>query len=108
MNTPLQKIGFTLLLSAVAAFADESVTVKHTLTLDGAKKAADAAIAYAKANGAPGSAIAVVDDGGHLLYFVRLDGTFTASPKISNENSLCRSARNRRDKDRPKMIWSEQ
>ena len=40
-------------------------------------------MAYANANGAPGSAIAIVDDGGHLLYFVRLDGTFTASPNIS-------------------------
>ena len=83
MNTPLQKIGFTLLLYAVVAFADDSVTTKHTFTLDGAKKAAGAAITYAKANGAPGRAIAVVDDGGYLLYFVRLEGTFTASPNIS-------------------------
>ncbi|PYI84136.1 MAG: heme-binding protein [Verrucomicrobia bacterium] len=59
------------------------MATKQTLTLDGAKKAADAAVAYAKSNGAPGTAVAVVDDGGHLLYFVRLDGTFTASPNIS-------------------------
>ena len=71
------------LLFSTALFADEGVATKQTLTLDGAKKAADAAVAYAKANAAPGSAIAVVDDGGHLLYFVRLDGTFTASPNIS-------------------------
>jgi glc operon protein GlcG len=83
MNTPLHKISLTLLFSAMAVFAGDDVTTKHTLTLDGAKKAADAAVAYAKSNGAPGSAIAVVDDGGHLLYFVRLDGTFTASPNIS-------------------------
>jgi glc operon protein GlcG len=83
MNTQLKRIGFVFLLTAVTAFAGDDVTTKHTLTLDGAKKAADAAVAYAKANGAPGSAIAVVDDGGHLLYFVRLDGTFTASPNIS-------------------------
>jgi len=83
MNTQLQRIGFVFLLCAVTAFAGDDVATKHTLTLDGAKKAADAAVAYAKANGAPGSAIAVVDDGGHLLYFVRLDGTFTASPNIS-------------------------
>lgn len=70
-----------LILVATSHAAD--TTVHHTLTLDGAKKAADAAVAYAQANGAPGSAIAVVDDGGHLLYFVRLDGTFTASPNIS-------------------------
>ena len=83
MNTQLQRIGFVFLLCAVTAFAGDDVATKHTLTLDGAKKAADAAVAYAKANGAPGSAIAVVDEGGHLLYFVRLDGTFTASPNIS-------------------------
>lgn len=83
MNTHLHKIGFAFLLTAVTAFAGDDVATKHTLTLDGAKKAAEAAVAYAKANGAPGSAIAVVDEGGHLLYFVRLDGTFTASPNIS-------------------------
>ena len=83
MNTHLTKISLALLLSAAAAFAGDDVATKHTLTLDGARKAADAAVGYAKANGAPGSAIAVVDDGGHLLYFVRLDGTFTASPNIS-------------------------
>src|SRR5262245_17365774 len=83
MNTHKIKITLAFLLSAALAFAGDDVASKHTLTLDGAKKAADAAVAYAKANGAPGSAIAVVDDGGHLLYFVRLDGTFTASPNIS-------------------------
>ena len=83
MNTHFTKISLALWLSAAAALAGDDVATKHTLTLDGAKKAADAAVAYAKANGAPGSAIAVVDDGGHLLYFVRLDGTFTASPNIS-------------------------
>src|SRR5437762_519520 len=83
MNTHVTKISLALLLSAAAACAGEEVATKHSLTLDGAKKAADAAVAYAKSNGAPGSAVAVVDDGGHLLYFVRLDGTFTASPNIS-------------------------
>src|SRR5437773_11944354 len=82
MKTHLKNLAFTLLLTALPAVADD-VATKQTLTLDGAKKASDAAIAYAKSSGAPGAAIAVVDDGGHLLYFVRLDGTFTASPNIS-------------------------
>ena len=82
MNTHFTKISLVLLLSASAALAGD-VATKHMLTLDGAKKAADAAVAYAKSNGAPGSAVAVVDEGGHLLYFVRLDGTFAASPNIS-------------------------
>jgi glc operon protein GlcG len=85
MNSPLTltKLTLAILLSAAAARAGEDVATKHTLTLEGAKKAGDAAMAYAKANGAPGGAIAIVDDGGHLLYFVRLDGTFTGSPNIS-------------------------
>jgi uncharacterized protein GlcG (DUF336 family) len=63
-------------------FADDHVATKHTLTLEGARKSAEAAAAFAKQNGASG-AIAVVDDGGHLLYFLRLEGTFTGSPNIS-------------------------
>jgi glc operon protein GlcG len=85
MKTILTTLAFATFttLFGVGALGADDVATKHTLTLDGARKAADAAVAYAKANGAPGSAIAVVDDGGHLLYFVRLDGTFTASPNIS-------------------------
>jgi uncharacterized protein GlcG (DUF336 family) len=83
MNIQITRIGAALLLSGVAALADDHITSKRTLSLEGARKAAEAAVAYAKANSAPGSAIAVVDDGGHLLYFVRLEGTFTASPNIS-------------------------
>ena len=71
-----------LVFSALTAVADDNVTTKHTLTLEGARKAGEAAVAFAKQNSASG-AIAVVDDGGHLLYFVRLEGTFTGSPNIS-------------------------
>ena len=70
MKSHLKIIVFTFLTTSIPLIADD-VTTKESLTLDGAKKAADAAIAYAKSNGAPGSAIAVVDEGGHLLYFVR-------------------------------------
>ena len=69
-------------LSASALLADHVVN-KPTLTLEGAKKAGDAAEAYAVKVGAPGGAIAVVDDGGHLLYFARRAGTFLGSPEIS-------------------------
>jgi len=83
MNTYFLRINLIVFISVATALAGDDLMVKHTLTLDGAKKAGEAALAYAKANAAPGSAIAVVDDGGHLLYFVRADGTFTASPSIS-------------------------
>lgn len=82
MKHSLTKLGFTFLLSLGTVLADDAVATKQTLTLEGAKKAGDAAAAYAKQNGA-GSAIAVVDEGGHLLYFLRLENTFTASPNIS-------------------------
>ncbi len=76
-------------LCAVVAFAvaDEHteqghVTTKHVLTLEGAKKAGDAAAAYAGQNGAAPS-IAVVDEGGALLYFVRPEQSFAAGANVS-------------------------
>ena len=56
--------------SAPAAFAAD-VTAQPTLTLDGAKHAVAAAIDYARAHGAPGAPIAVVD--AEAVY--RSDGT---------------------------------
>ena len=66
-----------------------SVTAKAQLidtkniTLDAAKKVVAEAVKYAKANNAPGGAIAVVDNGGNLVYLERLDGTFAASSEVS-------------------------
>ena len=73
------------LLSAAAArlaFGDD-VANQPTLTLDGAKRAAAAALAYARSHGAPGGSIAIVDAGGHTLYLERLDGTFPAASDVS-------------------------
>ena len=70
-----------LVLAAKSRGAD--VMTHHSLTMDGAKKVADAAVAYARANGAPGGSIAIVDDGGQLLHFVRLDGSFAASANVA-------------------------
>ena len=77
----------SLIAATTFALADEHadaghVATKHTLTLEGAKKVGDAAEAYAKANGA-GPSIAVVDDGGHLLYFVRPEKSFSAGANVS-------------------------
>jgi glc operon protein GlcG len=69
-------------LILVAKSRGEDVTTHHSLTTDGARKVAEAAAAYAKANGAAGN-IAVVDEGGHLLYFMRLDGSFAAGANVS-------------------------
>lgn len=58
------------------------VTTKHALTLDGAETVLAAALAEARRLNA-GAAIAVVDDGGNLVAFGRLDGTFPAGASVS-------------------------
>ncbi|GAB5897920.1 hypothetical protein OKHIL_37290 [Mycolicibacterium mageritense] len=52
------------------------------LSLSTAQKVVDAAIAKAHEIGHPMN-IAVVDDGGHLVTFVRMDGAIKASIDIS-------------------------
>lgn len=82
------KLTFLSILTAASfAFADEHtdkghVAVKHSLTLEGAKQIGEAAAAYAKANGAVPS-IAIVDDGGYLLFFLRPESSFAAGANVS-------------------------
>jgi glc operon protein GlcG len=82
MKTLLSTTFLVIAFTTPALLADPIVN-KPTLTLEGAKRAGDAAEAYAAKVAAPGGAIAVVDDGGHLLYFARRAGTFLGSPEIS-------------------------
>jgi len=56
---------------------------KRILSLAEARVAVAAAVARARQLGAPGGAIAVVDDGGHLVSLERLDGTFPAAASVS-------------------------
>lgn len=65
------------------ASGSSPISEKKGLTLEGARKVIGAAEAYAKEHDAPGGAIAVVDEGGNLMALERLDGTFSAGPKIS-------------------------
>ena len=81
MKTRLITLTLGLLASAPLLNAQE-VATHHSLTMEGAKKVADAAVAFAKSNGA-GPSIAIVDEGGHLLYFVRMDGSFAAGANVS-------------------------
>src|SRR5213596_233737 len=62
------------------------VAVKHSLTLEGAKQVGEAAAKYAKENGA-GPSIAIVDDGGNLLYFTRPETSFAAGRKRLHRQS---------------------
>ena len=75
---------FVTLATAGAATATlrAQLATRESLTLEGAKQVAAAAAAEARKNAAAG-AIAVVDDGGNLLYLERLDGTFAAAANIS-------------------------
>src|SRR5687768_12664670 len=82
LHSLLLSLFITVGLSSPALIAADTAP-KVSLTLEGAKRAGDAAEAHAAKIGSPGGAIAVVDDGGHLLYFVRRAGTFLGSPEIS-------------------------
>lgn len=73
-------------VAAGAGFADMTVS-KPALSLEGAKSVATAAVAEAKRLNAPGGAIAIVDDGGHLLYLERLDATFPAASAVAIEKA---------------------
>jgi uncharacterized protein GlcG (DUF336 family) len=59
---------------------------KKVLTLEAAKAIAAAAHAEATKNGW-NMAICVVDDGGHLLYLERMDGTQLASVQVAQDKA---------------------
>jgi len=87
-NSLLPALSLAAVLSG-SAFAQEALVEKadkKVLTLAGAKAVAAAAAAEArKAN--VGGAIAVVDDGGNLLYLERLDGTFPAAAAVATDKA---------------------
>ncbi len=74
-------LSVTAMIMAVTARAQ--VTDQKNITLEAAKKVVAEAVKYARANNAPGGSIAVVDNGGNLVYLERLDGTFAASSEVS-------------------------
>jgi mannose-6-phosphate isomerase-like protein (cupin superfamily) len=69
-----------VLFSGSAAFAQ--VATRKGLTIDGAKSIATAAANEARRLGA-GGAIALVDEGGNLLYLERLENTFPAASTVA-------------------------
>lgn len=69
-------------LAAVLGAQAADIQQKSTLTLDGVRRVAAAAVAEAAREGGTG-AIAIVDDGGQLVWFERLDGTFPAGSRIA-------------------------
>jgi glc operon protein GlcG len=76
-----------LALAAVAGRAESQATEsKKTLTLEGAKTVAAAAAAEAR-KGNEGGSIAIVDDGGNLMYLERIAPTFPMGATISTEKA---------------------
>ena len=84
MNT--SKISAMLSFAAMvmmAANTNAQVITTKTISLEAAKKITAEAVKFAKANNAPGGAIAVVDNGGNLVYLERLDNTFPAASEVA-------------------------
>lgn len=75
-------LSFTAMV-IMATAVKAQVTEQKNISLEGAKKIVAEAISYAKEKNAPGGSIAVVDNGGNLVYLERLDGTFAASAEVS-------------------------
>ncbi|MEF3365045.1 heme-binding protein [Methylocystis sp. 9N] len=75
-----------LVFSGSGGFAAESVTQKYALTLEGAKRVAAAAETEAFKN-KWNVVIAIVDDGGNLLYLQRLDGTQASSSETATRKA---------------------
>jgi len=67
----------------MATSAHSQVIATKTISLEAAKKVTAEAVKYAKAKNAPGGAIAVVDNGGNLVYLERLDNTFPAASEVA-------------------------
>lgn len=86
MNSITRGLVAVVLWSTLAGPADAQTTVKQTLSLDGAKAVGAAAAAEARRLNA-GGAIAIVDDGGHLLYLERLDNTFPSASVVAIEKA---------------------
>jgi glc operon protein GlcG len=75
-----------LALAAAAEVQGQATASKPSLTLEGAKLVAAAAAAEAK-RGNEGGSIAIVDDGGHLVYLERIQPTFPMGAHIATEKA---------------------
>ena len=81
----VKNAAFAAVVCVMALFAlnaNAQLADKKVLTLDAAKKIAQAAEAEAKKN-SWNVVIAIVDDGGHLVYLQRIDGTQTGSVDVA-------------------------
>lgn len=78
------KIMFTAISAVVFGInANAQVLSNRNMSLDAAKKIVIEAVKFAREKHAPGGSIAIVDNGGNLVYLERLDGTFAASAEVA-------------------------
>src|SRR3954470_6711867 len=81
--TGLIALSFSTAAGSAAAQVTES---KAVITLEGAKVVAAAAAAEAK-KGNEGASVAIVDDGGNLMYLERMQPTFPMGATIATEKA---------------------
>jgi glc operon protein GlcG len=78
-----KSILFLILAITITTACSSQVLNTKSISLEAAKKVVAEAVKYAKANNAPGGAIAIVDAGGNLVYLERLDNTFPAAAEVA-------------------------
>ena len=86
MSSWISRAGATALICATAVAAAADLPVKKALPLAVAKQIAAAARKACREN-KWNVCIAIVDDGGHLIYFQRMDGTQTGSVVVSQRKA---------------------
>ena len=86
MRTMTRGLLAVAMLATIANAATAQTMTRPVLSLEGAKAVGAAAAAEARRLNA-GGAIAIVDDGGHLLYLERLDNTFPAASAVAIEKA---------------------
>src|SRR5215475_6151379 len=79
----MKKIILSVAVAFITATSFSQVISTNSISLEGAKKVVAEAVKYAKANNALGGGIAVVDNGGNLVYLERLDNTFSAASEVA-------------------------
>jgi len=79
----MKKVFFLLIAITAIINCPAQILNTKTISLEAAKKIVAEAVKYAKANNAPGGAIAIVDAGGNLVYLERLDNTFPAASEVA-------------------------
>jgi uncharacterized protein GlcG (DUF336 family) len=94
-------VALAALLAAFTVGAQAQLAEKKVLTLEAAKKAAAAAEAEAAKNKWT-VVVAIVDDGGHLVYLSRIDGTQTGSIDVA-----IRKARTAQAFKRPTKVFED-